>query len=184
METFTSPKPFKPHPEFATERAMALQRLEELIRLAEPDPPLITLLLQFMQIPFCFTLQSCYGQFVYNQSPGDRNLAPVSSFPDGVQYLRYRLAYMVFCIEDKVQGHALYGDLESMTDIDPLYIQFGSADWFWDMTPNTYVIQLEPLEGASQDSVVMKRDEATHLERLRYHFFVRLGEIAQRNMSG
>lgn len=184
METFTPPKQFIPHPEFAKERAMALRRLEELIRLAEPDPPLIPLLRQFMQVPVCFTVQSCYGHFVYSQSPGDRNLAPVSSFPDGVQQLRYRLAYMVFCIEDNVHGHALYDDLQSMTAIDPLYIQFGSAEWFWDMTPNTYVVQLEPLSGACQDSVIVKLDEAIHLERLRERFFMHLEEIAQRNSKG
>jgi len=166
METFTPPKQFISPPEFAKERAMALQRLDELIRLSEPDPPLIPLLRQFMQIPFCFTVQSCYGHFVYSQSPGDRNLAPVASFPDGVQQLRYRLAYMVFCIEDNVHGHALYDDLQSMTELDPLYIQFGSADWFWDMTPDTYVVQLEPLSGAYQDCVIVKIDEAIHLEQV------------------
>ncbi len=184
METFTPPEPFIAHPGFTEERALSLRRLEDLIRLAEPDPPLIPLLRLFMQVPSCFTVQSCYGHFVRDQSHDDKNLDPVSSFKDGVQQVRYRLAYMVFCIEESVRGHALYDDLESMTAIDPLYIQFGSASWFWETTPNTYVVQLEPLRGACLDAVLVMLDEASYIERLREQFFGRLGEIACRSIPG
>jgi hypothetical protein len=68
-----------------------------------------------------------------------------------------------------------------MTAIDPLYIQFGSSDWFRDMIPNTYVVQLEPQWGVYQGSVIVKIDEAIHLEQLRDRFFMHLEEIALRN---
>ena len=137
-----------------------------------------------MQVPSCFTVQSCYGHFVRDQSHNDKNLDPVSSFPEGVQPFRYRLAYMVFCIEDGMRGHALQDDLQSMTAIDPMYIQFGSASWFWRTKPNTYVVQLEPLRGACLDEVLVTLDEAYHIERLREQFFRRLGEIAYRSIPG
>lgn len=71
----------------------------------------------------------------------------------------------------------MYGDLEKLASDNPEYIQFGSADWFWDRMVNTYCIQLEPERFKYNDSALIDIEEAVYIETLREDFFKKLGEI-------
>jgi hypothetical protein len=183
METFTPPRPFITHPDYRRDRERTLRNLSQEILKNAIDPPLLPLVQECISIPHCFPLQCCYGHFVHRLAPDRENLVPISSVRESVGPICYRIAYLAFCIENSRNGHSLYRDLAGMTEMDPAFIQFGSASWFWNMIPNTYIVQLEPMRGACLDTVQVTRDEAIHLERARGRFFGRLEEIAQKNMT-
>jgi len=72
-------------------------------------------------------------------------------------------------------------ELREIAGIDPEYIQFGSADWFWDRCVNSYVLQVSPLRNAHEDHFDVSVEEAFRIEQLRDEFFERLQAIRFRN---
>ena len=82
-------------------------------------------------IPHSFTLQCCFGHFVYDGEPDRENLILPSSDRGTVENVLYRLAYLTVCLQDNPGGREMYADQEALTSLNPDYIQFGSADWFW-----------------------------------------------------
>ncbi len=38
-----------------------------------------------------------------------------------------------------------FHDLRQIPAIDPEYIQFGCAEWFWEAQVNSYALQVEPM---------------------------------------
>jgi hypothetical protein len=72
-------------------------------------------------------------------------------------------------------------DLEALTSLNPDYIQFGSADWFWEQMINTYCIQLEPDWMKTQDSGMISQKEALLIEKLRPIFFNQPAVIIHRH---
>lgn len=91
--------------------------------------------------------------------------------------IRYRIAYLAACIEDSPRGHALRDALEAVAALDPSNVQFGSADWFWEQWPNSYVLQVEPAAQRFGDQATLAHAEALHVETLRGTFFDRLREL-------
>ena len=73
METFTKLK------ELVENRNYQIQRQETLHALTDEmiDVPIINLVNSFNKLPYCFTLQSCYGHFVYNGQKDSRNVEPL-----------------------------------------------------------------------------------------------------------
>ena len=67
------------------------------------DEPIIELINAFNKLPFCFTLQSCYGHFVYSGQNDPQNLEPLP-LTDTIGVVEYRIAYIAFCIENSDQG--------------------------------------------------------------------------------
>jgi hypothetical protein len=181
METFTPPRPFITHPDYRRDRERSLRNLSQEILKNAIDPPLLPLVRECVSIPHCFTLQCCYGHFVQRLAPNLENLVPVSSTREPVGPIHYRIAYLALCIENSRNGRSLYHDLAEMTGLDPAFIQFGSADWFWDRMPNTYCIQLEPERLKEEDSGLVSWEEALRIEGLRGPFFSVLGEIVHRH---
>jgi hypothetical protein len=51
------------------------------------------------------------------------------------------------------------------------YVQFGSADWFWDQWPNSYTLQVEPAAHRFKDQAVLTAGEAMQTQRARDRFF-------------
>jgi hypothetical protein len=175
LETFAPPRPLADHADFRRHRQRCLAGLSD----AMVDTPIISIIKQFNALPFCFTLQCCYGHFVL---PGERNHRTLDSLPAlGTDTdVLYRIAYVAFCIENGRRGRRLLTDLQSIVGIDPPNIQFGSADWFWERQVNSFVLQVEPERFRFKDSVMLAYAEALHIEKTRNAFFARLDAILQR----
>ncbi len=172
METFTQAKSLIENPDFVKQRRKALACLDQSVL----DPPLIPIVIGFNELDHCFTLQSCYGHFLYEGQTDKHNLTPLptGSSPGPIEY---RIAYLALCIENSEAGRTLIKTLQDLVDIDPQSIQFGSADWFWDRQVNTYVLQVEPDRFKHLDRAVLGFDEALSIENVRRKFFDHLKKI-------
>ena len=166
METFTTPRPFAHNSHFQLQRRESIQKLD----LNCIDSPIVDLIRDFSKLDYCFTLQSCFGHFLY---PGNKDPVNFEPLPleDIIESVEYRIAYLAVCIEDSIQGKELYENLAGVPSIDPEYIQFGSADWFWERQLNSYVLQVEPKRYSGRDQCRIDYAEALHIERIRNKFF-------------
>lgn len=178
METFTNAKPFVPHQNYEKERKILLSQLKEEINKGSIDTPIVGLLEEFAKIPHCFTLQCCYGHFVHEKEINPHNIEALGKYSNEIEKVNYRIGYLALCIQDNNDGKKLFQDFQNLTKIDPDYIQFGSADWFWDRHVNSYAIQVEPERSKNTDSVWIGFDEALHIEKLKIRLFDALLEIA------
>ena len=77
-------------------------------------------------MPYCFTLQSCYGHFVYNGQKDSHNL---ESLPEKntITKVEYRIAYIAFCIENSSLGRELFEALKEITAIDTEEMPFAGG---------------------------------------------------------
>lgn len=169
METFTDPKPLVANPAFAEQRRRALAQLDH----AQIDVPIIDIVDGFAKLPYCFTMQSCYGHFVCGSQTDKSNLLPLPPSPETTQ-VEYRIAYLALCVAEGDEGLALLHDLKDVTKADPERIQFGCADWFWERQVNSYALQVEPRRHQYKDSVVLGYQEALLIQNTRDVFFAKL----------
>jgi hypothetical protein len=165
METFTQPRPFMDNPRFLQERKLVLEDL----RIDDIDEPIRDIIININKKPFCFTLQCCYGHFVWDDRQDSHNLEPVPDSFSGK--IKYRIAYLAVCIENSPDGAVFRETLARVADIDPEFVQFGSADWFWERHLNSYALQVEPLRFQNQDEAWVDGEEAQKLEKVRTIFF-------------
>ncbi len=165
METFTEEKKFVDNPAFAHSRIETLSD----INYNDIDKPIIDIIKKFNNLPFCFTLQCCYGHFLYNHEENPNNLNPLPAFDPGI--ITYRIAYAAYCIDNNPEGRALYKSLAKIPDIDRDYIQFGSADWFWNQNKNSFVLQVEPERFKYKDEAAVEWKEALRIEKTKSLFF-------------
>ena len=174
METFIELKEFAKNPHYQEQKQKTLSDLtDDMI-----DMPIIDLINGYNKLPYCFTLQSCYGHFVYN---GQKDLHNLESLPvkGTVDKIEYRIAYVAFCIENSAAGRGLFETLKEVTSIDPENIQFCCAEWFWNKQINSYALQVEPDRFKRQDTAIIDFKEALHIERIRNIFFIRLYEFLE-----
>ncbi|MBT4088965.1 MAG: hypothetical protein HN580_21345 [Deltaproteobacteria bacterium] len=174
METFTEPKEMVENPYYQEQRQKSLRSLtDDMI-----DAPIIKIIHGFNRLPYCFTLQCCYGHFVYN---GQNNSHNLESLPikDIIAKVEYRIAYIAFCIENSLLGRELFASLKEITAIDPQYIQFCCAEWFWKGQVNSYALQVEPDRYKHQDTATFGFKEALHVEKMRNKFYIRLHELLE-----
>jgi hypothetical protein len=166
METFTAPRAFVENPRFDEQRLESLQKLD----LSCIDPPIVDVVRSFSKLEYCFTIQSCYGHFLY---PGNRVPDNIEPLPvdRAIKSVEYRIAYLTICIGDSLPGMELFNSLREIPSIDRDYIQFGSADWFWERQPNSYALQVEPVRYMAQDRCHIDFGEALHVEKIRNEFF-------------
>ncbi len=174
MKTFTTPKEFAENPRYLNDRQEILEALDPRVI----DRPIVELIEGFALLPQCFTLQSCYGHFLYVPGQDSKNLERLPCRSDG--QVNYRIAYVAFCLENSPQGWAFRDSLKLVPQIDPNYVQFGSADWFWKKYRNTYVLQVEPVRHMYKDQVIIEHSEALYIEEIRDLFFIRLKELLER----
>jgi hypothetical protein len=147
------------------------------------DEPIIELVTAFNQLPYCFTLQSCYGHFVYSGQNDPHNLKPLP-LTDTIDRVEYRIAHIAFCIEKTSFGKMLLDALAETTDIDHENIQFCSAEWFWERQVNSYALQVEPDRFKHEDKAMLGYKEALRIEKVRYEFFDKLkGLIKKQKQS-
>jgi hypothetical protein len=178
METFTALKRFCYNPHYQEQRRNYLMEID----IASIDAPIVDLVKGLSKLPCCFTLQSCYGHFLYGERKDPRNTEPLS-LSKSKESVEYRIAYIALCIENSERGKELFRDLEKISAIDPACIQFGCADWFWERQVNSFVLQVEPERYKQEDSVVVDYQEALHIQDVRDRFFTCLNELLHTSLE-
>ena len=146
------------------------------------DVPIIELINDFNKLPYCFTLQSCYGHFLYNGQMDLNNLDPLPVINTTAR-VEYRIAYIAFCIDNSESGRRLFDDLKEITAIDPENIQLCCAEWFWKRQVNSYALQVEPDRFKHKDKAILDYKEALKIENIRNEFFVQLKELLQKKQD-
>ena len=73
METFTDLKGFVDNPDFHEQRKKYLNKLD----INNIDAPIAALISGLEKLDYCFTLQSCYGHFLYNSQKNPYNIEPL-----------------------------------------------------------------------------------------------------------
>ncbi len=172
METFTELKELVDNPHYQDQRQKSLASLTDVAL----DVPIIEIINGFNKLPYCFTLQSCYGHFVYNGQKDSNNLEPLPA-KNSISKVEYRIAYIAFCIENSLLGKALFEALKVITAIDPENVQFCCAEWFWKRQVNSYALQVEPDRFKHKDKAILDYKEALYIEKIRNEFFVQLKEL-------
>lgn len=131
-------------------------------------------------MPYCFTLQSCYGHFLYeNHQEDPYNIDPLPA-TGLIARVEYRIAYVAFCLENNDSGRVLLYALGGLPAIDLENIQFCSADWFWERQVNSYALQVEPRRFRHEDTAVLSYEEALSVEQTRNSFFVSLKKLLEK----
>ena len=172
METFTELKELVVNPHYEVQKLKSLGDLTD----AMIDAPIIDLIRGFNKLPFCFTLQSCYGHFVYSGQKDTHSLDPLPA-KGAIAKVEYRIAYIAFCIENSLLGRKLFDSLKEIPAIDPEYVQFCCAEWFWKRQINSYALQVEPDRSKREDTAIIDFKEALYIEKIRNTFFLQLYEL-------
>ena len=172
METFTIARDFIDDPGFETRRAESLRSLD----LKAIDAPLADIITRLGRLPYCFTLQCCWGHFVHSGQTDPHGLEPLADYSEDTT-AKYRIAYLAVCIQKNEAGSRLHTDLKEVVRIEPRYIQFGSADWFWRQHTNSYVLQVEPERFKFQDTAVVGITEALDIQSIRDRMFEAIQNI-------
>ncbi|MBN2226574.1 MAG: hypothetical protein JW763_04355 [candidate division Zixibacteria bacterium] len=178
METYTAAKPFVDDPGFAFRRAKSLKGLD----LNSIDPPIVDIIDTLSHVAHCFTLQCCWGHFVHDGQPSPHGIAPLANYADTTT-VEYRIAYMAMCIQNSPAGLRFYNDLKRIVQIDSKYIQFASADWFWNQHVNSYIIQTEPDRFKTFDTAKVAVAEALHLQSIRNRMYEAIGKICNHHKT-
>ncbi len=166
METFTEPKPLERNPRYSAQRRRTLAGLsDDMI-----DRPLVGLVRDFNRLPCCYTLQCCYGHFVYPGQEDPHNLEPLPR-TDAIHKVEYRIAYVAVCVQTSDSGKRLLDAMRKIPTIDPENIQLCCAGWFWERHVNSYALQVEPDRFKSLDQAVLEYEEALKIEKVRNELF-------------
>jgi hypothetical protein len=168
LETFAKPKEFVENVRYEEDRREALAALVP----DSIDEPIVDIINGFATLRHCFTLQSCYGHFICFPEQDPHTLESIPRGWNGP--VRYRMAYIAFCIENSCRGRSLRQSLAEIAASAPDYVQFGSADWFWDRWPNTYALQVMPIAYKLKDETILDPLEAVQTQEVRGLFFTRL----------
>jgi hypothetical protein len=174
LETFAELKEFAENPHYQVQKQKILCDLTDNM----VDLPIVELIKGFNKLPYCFTLQSCYGHFVYNGQKDTHNFDPLQA-KNIITKVEYRIAYIAFCIENSASGRGLFEALKEITAIDPEYVQFCCAEWFWKRQVDSYALQVEPDRFKHQDTAIIDFKEALHIQKIRNTFFSRLYELLE-----
>lgn len=174
METFTELKDFVENPHYYEQRQKSLGDLD----INTIDPPIIEFISILVKLPYCFTLQSCYGHFLYKDQKNPYNVEPLPT-SGNITRVEYRIAYIALCIENSSPGRELFECLKDIPVIDSDYIQFGCAEWFWGRQVNSYALQVEPRRYMTKDKVWVDYQEALHIEKTKILFFAGLWKLLQ-----
>jgi len=178
VETFTAPKKVIENPDYRAQRKRSLSKLD----FKTIDVPIREMVRSFARLPYSFTLQCCFGHFLYTGQKNRHNLEPLPG-SGRLTNIEYRIAYVALCIDNSPLGKSLLESLEQLPLINPEYIQFGCAEWFWARQVNSYALQVEPLRFMTRDTCVIEYPEAHHVEKIRSQFFTQLDLLIQEHVS-
>ncbi len=175
METFIELKELVVNPHYEMQRKKKLAGLiDKMI-----DAPIVHLINCLNKLRHCFTLQCCYGHFLYNRQQEPYNIDPLPKM-SGIDRVEYKIAYIALCVENSEPGVKFLETLKAVTLIDPKNIQYGCAEWFWKQQVNSYVLQVEPDRIKYQDRALLDYKEALYIETIRNEFFKQLNTIMQK----
>ncbi len=174
METFTDLKDFVDNPYFHDQRKKCLSKLD----IESIDAPIVELISGLVKLDYCFILQSCYGHFLYDSQKNPHNIEPLP-VSNSISNVEYKIAYIARCIENSKQGKFIFQHLRNIPSIDPEYVQFGCAEWFWERQVNSYTLQVEPKRHMTKDRLSVDYWEALHIEKVRNNFFTQLKKLVQ-----
>lgn len=175
METYTEPRTLIANPAFQRQRNDARSGLRpEMI-----DEPIVDLVSGLNKLPCFFSLQCCYGHFLFESQTDPANTDPLP-LNKSIKAVEYRIAYLAFCIENSIPGRELLKRLSDVEALDTEYIQFCSADWFWEQQINSYALQVEPDRFKKSDTAIIEYEEALRVEAIRNRFFEELHKILSR----
>ncbi|MBF0225574.1 MAG: hypothetical protein HQK76_08985 [Desulfobacterales bacterium] len=177
METFTEVKNFVEDNSFDENRRKYLNEID----IYSIDKPILDLIKGFSNLPYCFTLQSCYGHFLHKYQSNPNDTEPLA-MSNKIVDVDYRIAYIAICIENNYLGRELYDELKKIPEFEPDYIQFGCADFFWNEIVNSYVLQVEPKKFMTKDIISIDYNESLHLETVRNQFFTKLEKLIQKRV--
>ena len=177
METFAEPREFVENSRYSQDRQETLAALD----LGTIDEPIVDIVADFAALPHCFPLQSCVGHFVCLPGQDARTLDPVPTGYAGE--VRYRIAYVALCIENSRRGRTFRDSIGKIPAMDPAYIQFGSADWFWEQWVNSYTLQVEPMAHMRKDEAILNVTEALRIQKTRDLFFDGLRKLLSRELG-
>ena len=169
METFIAAKDLVSNPHFHNQRQKALDGLPQ----AKIDQPIMDLIKRFANLPYCFTLQSCFGHFLFDDQSDSQNIDPLPALEQEID-VQYRIAYIAVCVQNDPAGKMLLDDLRGLCLLDPQNIQYGCAEWFWERQVNSYVVQVEPERHKTKDRCTISYPEALYLEGVRNRFYEKL----------
>jgi len=177
METYTEARDFVDDPDFAARRAESLGNLD----MSVIDEPIVDIIDTLSKVPYCYTLQCCCGHFVHESQTDPHGSAPLAHYSEDTT-VEYRIAYLAVCIQPVEAGTRLRADLRDVVRIDPQYIQFGSADWFWQSHVNSHVLQVEPERFKLKDTVMLNIPEVLRIQSVKNRFFERIREIGRTHL--
>ncbi|MEW5702544.1 MAG: hypothetical protein AB1792_09980 [Candidatus Zixiibacteriota bacterium] len=178
METFAAAREFVDDPRYKRHRALVLAALD----LDDIDVPLRGLIIGFARLPYCYTIQSCYGHFVHAAQRAPRNLQVLPDYDPGP--IEYRMAYLALCLENSKAGRNLRLLLERICAADTESIQFGSSEWLWKRHRNSYAVQVEPDRFRDRDVAILGHQEALHVQQVRDRFFASLAALVREMKDG
>ena len=178
METYSPIRPLVDNPFYEQQRSKALGGLD----MDTIDAPIRGLIAGLAKLPYCFTLQSCYGHFLYEGQSDENNIEPLPTSGD-ITAVEYRIAYVGLCIQYSEPGRQLFDELSKIPEIDSEYVQWCSSDWFWERQVNSYALQVEPDRFKAQDRATFGYREALHVQEVRDLFFRELGKLVQRHLE-
>ena len=178
METFSAPRGFVKNSNYQMQKRESLRKLDFSII----DSPIIDIVRGFSRLNYCFTLQSCYGHFLYPAKRDPDNIEPLP-FVNDIKSVEYRIAYLAICIEDSIPGKELFDNLGEIPSVDQEYIQFGSAGWFWERQLNSYALQVEPMRYMNRDRCRIDYAEALHVEQIRNQFIEQLRTLLRKRLG-
>lgn len=131
---------------------------------------------------YCFTLQGCFGHFVYLNQNDPHNIEPLPKSKT-VKKVECRIAYIALYIQDNLKEYKLLNVMKDVTKIDVENIQFGGAEWFWKRQVNSFVLQVEPERFKYFDKAIIGYEEALKIESIRNQFFINLELIINNLLS-
>lgn len=178
METFTDLKDFVDNPHYREQRQKSLRSLD----MSTIDAPLMEIIEGFTKLSYCFTLQSCFGHFVFRNQKDEKNTKPLP-VSEKITKVEYRIAYLALCLENSGAGKRLFSELNRVPVIDPDFIQFGCAEWFWKDYVNSYALQVEPERYKTRDRCTVSYQEALRIEKARNEFFVEIKRIITKRLK-
>ena len=101
--------------------------------MASIDKPIIDLIRWFLKLPYCFTIQSCYGHFVYKGQKNPYNIKPLPK-SNNVKIVEYRIAYLALCLQNSVAGRKLFEELSMVPQIEKATCQEANSPGMWTLT--------------------------------------------------
>lgn len=174
METFNQLRLLEDNPDFSAQKEVNLSVLSnDMI-----DAPIINIVNGFNSLSCCFTLQSCYGHFIFEGQENPHNMEPLPE-TGSILTVEYRIAYVALCIDNSEMGKRLFSELRDITAVDPENVQFCCADWFWERQINSYALQVEPDRFKHEDKAILDYQEALLIEKIRNVIFLKLKNVLQ-----